>query len=622
MPRQAIFWLMGLCWQALWVALPVQAQEIDQVERAILRNGIEIEKTTVALPDTLDLAWMGNDTRITYRWTVPPASSESPRGLWVFRAGAPYRLKIDGQTVEAMLDTYPIAEATGRGSVINGRSPTLFALPSQASRIELAFQAPPFMNHGLTYAQAAPVNTLAPIHLNAYSAVAHPVFMFVVLAATLWVFSMSIWLVSQRTTLIALFAGLCGTMTLRYWMLLWPSIPISPQLYEQLNPYLIMCFVSMALIFNWLLTEQWSATKKRWLQILFVTYTLLNVASFATNTGTVALRVMVQILGNAGLLYIIVHVVRNRLVLPRGWAWAIGGGYLLLLLCSFHDLGLAVSYVPYARGSMLVWGQAALLLAYGYVTSDFVSQQLRLANLSKAELDRQVSDARAELASTYAELARHEKLQAAREERQHIVQELHDSLGSRLITLLRGVRRDALATGAIIEALEDGLSDLRQVITANHVDGRLVLALGNWRQNWEERLERAGVQMSWHLDDSVDEIILSADQLHQLLFLVQEAATNVLKHADATVFGVMARHRRGTLTLILHDNGRGWPSALPHAGLGLKGMRQRAARLGARIRFTSVRDLHPTAGHGAVIVVTMPCNATSAAAPLTSTTAA
>ncbi|TNF55213.1 MAG: hypothetical protein EP308_06365 [Burkholderiales bacterium] len=587
--------------------MPALSQEIGQVERTVTRHGELIEKSIVSLPDALDLAWMANDVRIAYRWHVPDASIGDPRGVWIYRAGAPYQLAVNGRVAVGLLDTYPLAQASRNDTVINGRSPTLFPLPAQASDIELSFQAPPFMNRGLTYARVGSVNELTPVHLSSYGTVAIPAFMFVVLAGTLWVFSSSIWLVSQRTPLIALFAGLCGTMTLRYWMLLWPSVPFSPTFYEQVNPYLIMCFVLMALVFNWLLTDQWSTSKKRWVTAFFLTYSAFNVAAFAADAGTVALRMMVQVVGNIGLIYIIVHVFRSRQVLPRGWAWAIGGGYLLLLLCSFHDLGLAVAYVPYARGSMLIWGQAALLLAYGYVTSDFVSQQLRLANLSKADLDRQVSDARAELASTYAALARHEKLQAAREERQHIVQELHDSLGSRLITLLRGVRRDALATGAIIEALEDGLSDLRQVITANHVDGRLVLALGNWRQNWEERLERAGVQMSWHLDDSVDEIILSAEQLHQLLFLVQEAATNVLKHADATVFGVTALHRRRRLILILNDNGLGWPSSGTGTGLGLKGMRQRAARLGARIRFTSLRCVVPTATHGAAIVVSMPC---------------
>jgi signal transduction histidine kinase len=64
--------------------------------------------------------------------------------------------------------------------------------------------------------------------------------------------------------------------------------------------------------------------------------------------------------------------------------------------------------------------------------------------------------------------------------------------------------------------------------------------------------------------------------------IVQEALTNVLRHADASRAHVRVRGSRDDLDLEITDDGRA-DSAAAHPGLGLRGMAERAAALGGRL---------------------------------------
>lgn len=65
--------------------------------------------------------------------------------------------------------------------------------------------------------------------------------------------------------------------------------------------------------------------------------------------------------------------------------------------------------------------------------------------------------------------------------------------------------------------------------------------------------------------------------------IVQEALTNVLRHAEASSAVVRVRHRCGVLDLEIEDNGRGGP--VNGAGHGLAGIRERAVVYGGRADF-------------------------------------
>lgn len=88
-----------------------------------------------------------------------------------------------------------------------------------------------------------------------------------------------------------------------------------------------------------------------------------------------------------------------------------------------------------------------------------------------------------------------------------------------------------------------------------------------------------------NVDDSLPS--LPAQTEAELLRLAQESITNVLKHAQAQTLAISLTHQDDALTLSIADNGRGFDPTSPSSGLGLLGMRERAARLSGELNIES-----------------------------------
>ena len=71
-------------------------------------------------------------------------------------------------------------------------------------------------------------------------------------------------------------------------------------------------------------------------------------------------------------------------------------------------------------------------------------------------------------------------------------------------------------------------------------------------------------------------------QKNQLYRFLQEALTNVSRHAQATEVQLWLQYKDHALRILLRDNGSG--SALPQQGLGLRSMAERARTLGAQLQ--------------------------------------
>ena len=81
--------------------------------------------------------------------------------------------------------------------------------------------------------------------------------------------------------------------------------------------------------------------------------------------------------------------------------------------------------------------------------------------------------------------------------------------------------------------------------------------------------------------------------------LVQEALTNIVKHAQATVARVVVSATDEAVTVEVRDNGIGFEVEGPKAGFGLAGMRERVYLAGGTLTLTSGAD-------GTTLVATLP----------------
>ena len=86
-----------------------------------------------------------------------------------------------------------------------------------------------------------------------------------------------------------------------------------------------------------------------------------------------------------------------------------------------------------------------------------------------------------------------------------------------------------------------------------------------------------------------------------LYHIIVEALNNVVKHAAAGHVRLRLQATGGRLHLTIADDGRGFDSAQHAPGLGLRNMRERAARLHGQIAVTSVL------GRGTTVEAMLPC---------------
>jgi signal transduction histidine kinase len=195
-------------------------------------------------------------------------------------------------------------------------------------------------------------------------------------------------------------------------------------------------------------------------------------------------------------------------------------------------------------------------------------------------------------------------LTAADEARRRVVRDLHDGAQQRLVHTVAVLRlaqralreKDENAESLVDEALEhaeQGNDELRELA---HGILPAVLARGGLRSGVDAMVARLGLTV--HVDVPGERY--PAEIEASAYFIVAEALTNVVKHAQAKRIEVQASVSAGVLCVAIRDDGIG--GADP-GGHGLVGMADRAAALGGRLEIDSPR------GDGTRLDATLPLSA-------------
>lgn len=210
-------------------------------------------------------------------------------------------------------------------------------------------------------------------------------------------------------------------------------------------------------------------------------------------------------------------------------------------------------------------------------------------------------------------LAAREREMAISEERNLVAQGLHDSIAQGLnylnlqVQMLeQSIQRDRFdEVSDIVPALRAGVEESYQDVRELLLNFRTRLEEGNLVRSLETTIDKfrrqSGIEVEFDADG--DGAPFPREQQLQLLFIVQEALSNVRKHAAASRVRV-SLHDRQDFTLTVTDNGHGFdPAELAHKGEGHVGihiMRERAQRIDASLGVDS------TPGKGTTITLRLP----------------
>ena len=188
-------------------------------------------------------------------------------------------------------------------------------------------------------------------------------------------------------------------------------------------------------------------------------------------------------------------------------------------------------------------------------------------------------------------------------ERARLARELHDETGQALTSILLGLKHldDVIetdvardATAALRELVVTTLQDVRRLAVELRPsaldDFGLVAAIERLAGTLAEQSELV-VDLEARLGDQR----LPAEAETALYRIVQEALTNVVKHASARRVSITLVRKEGFAVVVVEDDGQGFEREETRAGsLGFVGMRERVELVGGRLTVESARDAGTT----------------------------
>jgi PAS domain S-box-containing protein len=219
---------------------------------------------------------------------------------------------------------------------------------------------------------------------------------------------------------------------------------------------------------------------------------------------------------------------------------------------------------------------------------------------------------------SHAKILQQGRVLATLQERELLARELHDDLAQVLAfidtqgqTIRRLLKRGDLEQAdryleRLVEAARGGEVDLRDSIHAMRQSLTEHGLIGTLEKHLESFVQVYGIRTELTRSEAFDHLVLDPMVEVQVLRILQEALTNIRKHADADQVSLKFDAKDHLVCVTVVDNGRGFD--VSEGGIerdkhfGLQMMRERAAAIGGTIRLTSQREI------GTEIKVCVPCD--------------
>lgn len=257
------------------------------------------------------------------------------------------------------------------------------------------------------------------------------------------------------------------------------------------------------------------------------------------------------------------------------------GGYDWLLQNNYVDIE-SIYLGPYSNiGAFLIFMH---IIFRRYIAANDEVKQVN------ASLQMRLQVREDELMQSHKRLREIEHRQTLSDERQRLMQDMHDGMGSSLRTALLAIEKGHIEASMVAEVLKDCIDDLKLAIDSMEpVQADLLLLLATLRFRLGPRLESAGIKLSWEIANvPALDWIDPRNALH-ILRILQEAFTNIIKHTQASKIRVVTGVTDTCVLVMIIDNGQGFSVAqgIDSAGKGLGNQIRRAESIGAEIRWDS-----------------------------------
>ncbi|MBO9566710.1 MAG: tetratricopeptide repeat protein [Niastella sp.] len=183
--------------------------------------------------------------------------------------------------------------------------------------------------------------------------------------------------------------------------------------------------------------------------------------------------------------------------------------------------------------------------------------------------------------------------------RTDIARDLHDDIGSTLtsISILSKVSqnnlgRDLQKSSAILENITEQSEQIQQAMsdivwTIRPDNDKLENMVVRMREYVSHTLESKNIDIIFDVDKDILQETIAMEQRRDFFLVFKEAVNNAAKYAQASCVTIRLSRAGNGLQLTVSDNGKGFDTSRTTSSSGLKGMRERAAALGANLQINS-----------------------------------
>lgn len=204
-----------------------------------------------------------------------------------------------------------------------------------------------------------------------------------------------------------------------------------------------------------------------------------------------------------------------------------------------------------------------------------------------------VREQQAKIDAQQAALELEIRRRAVLEERERLSRDIHDGVGGSLASLLLLARTGDLTDDSLEAGLERSLEDLRLMVDAlDHAPGALGVAFSTLQTRIAPTFRAAGIALDWRQENLEGRALTDSQSLLQVFRILQEATTNVIRHAGAASAQVRIGWDEAGNALVaeVEDDGRGGEVSESNPGKGLKNMAARADRIGAKLTVGAIEN--------------------------------
>ncbi len=264
---------------------------------------------------------------------------------------------------------------------------------------------------------------------------------------------------------------------------------------------------------------------------------------------------------------------------------------LSILALGTHDWLVIMGFWPREGGLLLHFSAPVTLIVFATLLLERFTRVLRTAERLNVELEQRVAEKHRQLEENYTRLRAMENRQILNEERERFMKEMHDGVGGHLVSMLAMIRAGGGTPEKITRALQEALNDLRIMIDSldpNEHD--LPALLGAMRARLEPQLAGSRMRFRWAVNEMPPIPEFGPRKALQVMRILQEAVTNIVNHAEASLIHIRARVEESVdggkmAVLDVEDDGKGI-AADAQRGRGMSNMAQRAESIGATLEIS------------------------------------